>query len=112
MRDAGKAREVLEQQRLAERRLATMVGTNDGFKIAEVDLQLRGPGDFFGTRQSGVPEFKVANIVSDTSILDEARADAFNVVARDPYLKLPENQMLKDHLRTHFRDALSLLQTA
>jgi ATP-dependent DNA helicase RecG len=112
MRDDGKAREVLEQQRLAERRLATMVGTNDGFKIAEVDLQLRGPGDFFGTRQSGVPEFKVANIVSDTLILDEARADAFDVVARDPYLKLPENQMLREHLRTYFRDELSLLQTA
>jgi ATP-dependent DNA helicase RecG len=112
MRGAEKAREALEQQRQAERRLATMVETNDGFKIAEVDLQLRGPGDFFGTRQSGVPEFKVANIVSDTTILDEARADAFDVVARDPYLRRPEHQMIANHLRSHFHEALMLLQTA
>lgn len=100
---------ILDQQRLAERRLATMVGTTDGFKIAEVDLQLRGPGDFFGTRQSGIPEFKVANILTDTTILDAARDDAFHVIESDPRLTLPEHRSLADHLRTFFRDAMSLL---
>jgi ATP-dependent DNA helicase RecG len=100
----------LDQERQAERRLATMVSTNDGFKIAEVDLQIRGPGDFFGTRQSGIPEFKVANILTDTKILEMARHDAFDLVARDPRLQLPEHRQLADYLRLHFRDALSLMR--
>ena len=91
-------------------RLATMVGTTDGFAIAEVDLQLRGPGDFFGTRQSGVPEFKVADILTDTSLLHEARSDAFALVDRDPHLALPDHRPLADHLRSHFREELSLLR--
>ena len=97
-------------ERQAEVRLATMAHTNDGFKIAEIDLQLRGPGDFFGTRQSGIPEFKVANIITDASVLQTARADAFALVARDPHLRLPEHRSLADHLRTHFHEELSLLQ--
>ena len=100
----------LDQQRLAERRLATMVGTTDGFKIAEVDLELRGPGDFFGTRQSGIPEFKVANIISDAHLLEQARADARALIERDPRLELPDHHLIADHLRTHFRDALTLMR--
>jgi ATP-dependent DNA helicase RecG len=99
----------LDQERLAERRLATMVSTTDGFKIAEVDLQLRGPGDFFGTRQSGIPEFKVADILTDTALLDLARADAFALVERDPALHEPEHRTLAEHLRSHFREELSLV---
>jgi len=101
---------LLDQQHLAERRLATMVGTNDGFKIAEVDLNLRGPGDFFGTRQSGLPEFRVGNILTDALILDEARADAFDLVARDPHLHDPTHHSLAEHLRVHFRDELALVR--
>jgi ATP-dependent DNA helicase RecG len=71
--------------------VATMVQTNDGFKIEEVDLQLRGPGDFFGTRQSGVLEFKVADILADKKLLDEARGDAFALIERDARLQLPEH---------------------
>jgi ATP-dependent DNA helicase RecG len=100
----------LDQQRLAERRLATMVATVDGFKIAEVDLELRGPGDFFGTRQSGIPDFKVANILTDTHLLDLARADARALIERDPRLQLPDHRLIADHLRTHFSDALTLMQ--
>lgn len=100
----------LDQQRLAERRLATLVDTTDGFKIAEVDLELRGPGDFFGTRQSGIPEFKVANILTDTQLLDQARADARRLIELDPRLQLPDHRLIADHLRTHFRDALTLMQ--
>ena len=99
----------LDQQRLAERRLATMVSTTDGFKIAEVDLELRGPGDFFGTRQSGVPEFKVANIVTDVRLLEQAREDARALIERDPRLELPDHRLIADHLRSNFRDALSLM---
>jgi ATP-dependent DNA helicase RecG len=102
-------REGPDEQRLAERRLATMVATTDGFKIAEVDLELRGPGDFFGTRQSGLPEFKVANIVSDAPILTAARADAFGIVQNDPQLLRPEHRPLLNHLHTFHREALALL---
>ncbi len=106
--DSIKWHESLDEQRVAERRLATMVQTNDGFKIAEVDLQLRGPGDFFGTRQSGVPEFKVADILTDTTLLENARQDAFEIVERDSRLQLPEHRVVLEHLRALYRDALAL----
>ena len=57
----------------AQRRLDAMVETNDGFRIAEADLELRGPGEFFGTRQSGLPEFRVADLLRDGALLEEAR---------------------------------------
>jgi len=104
------AREAALEQQHAERRLATMVSTTDGFKIAEVDLQLRGPGDFFGTRQSGIPEFRVADIVGDSGVLNQARRDAFRIIERDPGLERSEHQMVGENLRTHFHEALSLLQ--
>jgi len=102
--------EAEREQRLAERRLATMINTTDGFKIAEVDLELRGPGDFFGTRQSGMPEFRVANMLTDTEILEAARTEAFALVDRDAELHLPEHHQLSSHLRTHFRDAFALVR--
>jgi ATP-dependent DNA helicase RecG len=101
----------VDEQHLAERRLAAILETNDGFKIAEYDLELRGPGDFFGTRQSGIPEFRVADILTDGALLDEARHDAFGVVRRDPRLAEPAHRMLAEHFRTRFRDDLSLLRT-
>lgn len=110
--DPAKWHEALNQQRLAERRLATMVHTNDGFKIAEVDLQLRGPGDFFGTRQSGMPEFKVADILTDTQLLDDARRDAFAIIEHDPTLTLPEHRVLAHHLQFLHQDALALMKIA
>lgn len=60
-----------------EQRLEVMRSTNDGFRIAEADLQIRGPGEFLGTRQSGLPDFRVANILRDSRILEDAREDAF-----------------------------------
>jgi ATP-dependent DNA helicase RecG len=65
----------------AERRLAAMVQTNDGFKIAELDLELRGPGEFFGTRQAGLPSFRVANIIRDAKLLELAKREAAAVIA-------------------------------
>jgi ATP-dependent DNA helicase RecG len=63
-----------------------MVETTDGFRIAEVDLKLRGPGKFYGTKQSGLLRLRIANITGDTEILDLARAEAFALVARNPEL--------------------------
>ena len=64
-----------------ERRLEAMVRTNDGFKIAELDLELRGPGEFFGTRQAGMPSFRVANIIRDRELLEAAKREAAAVIA-------------------------------
>lgn len=97
-----------DQQLLAERRLAAMVATTDGFRIAETDLQLRGPGDFFGTRQSGVPEFKIADVIADAALLDEARVDAFAIIESDPHLALAEHRTLLSYLRSRYHDEVKL----
>ncbi len=70
----------------AHKRLSILKSTTDGFKIAEADLMIRGPGEFIGTRQSGLPEFRFANLLRDARILGEARSEAFNVVKEDPTL--------------------------
>ena len=64
-----------------QRRLQAMVDTNDGFKIAELDLEQRGPGEFFGTRQAGLPSFRVANIIRDAQLLEVAKREAAFVLA-------------------------------
>jgi len=71
------------------KRLAMMEETQDGFKIAEADLEIRGPGDFMGTRQSGLPEFKIASISEDGTILQDARERAFKIIEQDPELSHP-----------------------
>ncbi len=76
-------------------RMSVMTDTQDGFKIAEEDLKLRGPGEFYGTRQSGLPEMYIADIVRDIDILTETRQTAFDLVANDPQLRKPENQSLR-----------------
>ena len=70
-----------------------MVGTNDGFEIAEVDLRLRGPGDIMGTQQSGVLNLKIADIIKDNDILQLARHHAKSILKIDPSLTLSENQV-------------------
>jgi ATP-dependent DNA helicase RecG len=69
---------------VAQERLRTMVETTDGFKIAEIDLKLRGPGEFFGTRQWGIPTFRIANLLRDQEILEWAKREAFEFVERPP----------------------------
>jgi ATP-dependent DNA helicase RecG len=98
-----------DQQLLAERRLAAMVATTDGFSIAETDLRLRGPGDFFGTRQSGIPEFKIADILADAALLDAARADALAIVESDPHLGKSEHRSLLSYLRSRYHDEMKLI---
>jgi ATP-dependent DNA helicase RecG len=83
-------------------RLRTMEETNDGFKIAEVDLQIRGPGDFLGTRQSGLPDFKIANIAEDGVLLADARDAAEKLVEVDPDLRMPEHAVMKVHYQIFF----------
>lgn len=79
----------------AKTRINTMVTTNDGFKIAEVDLKLRGPGNLLGTQQSGVLNLKIADIVKDAKLLTIARNTAINLIKEDATLSLPENTPIK-----------------
>jgi ATP-dependent DNA helicase RecG len=92
----------------AKERLAAMEATQDGFRLAEVDLGLRGPGEFFGTRQSGLPEFRTGSLVAHARLLEEARQDAHELVARDPGLRLPEHRALREALVARWRERLEL----
>ncbi len=83
----------------AKQRLETMVKTNDGFKIAEVDMQLRGPGDIQGTQQSGALNFKLADLTKDERIIRAARVAAAEILKNDAELKQPQNLALGDYVR-------------
>jgi ATP-dependent DNA helicase RecG len=83
-----------------------MCATNDGFKIAEKDLELRGPGDIQGTRQSGALNFNLANIVDDRGLLDQARTEVEQILANDADLTSSENYALLMHLK-HMRGGQS-----
>lgn len=93
----------------AERRIAAMLETTNGFKIAEIDLKLRGPGDFFGTRQSGFPELHIANLMTDTDLLTLARQQAFDLIKNDPHLRHPDHQELRTYFHERMKDALALI---
>lgn len=84
----------------AKTRLQTMVDTNDGFQIAEVDLRLRGAGDIMGTRQSGDVELKLADLVNDGPILQRARGAALHIIQEDPKLQQPEHKPLIPRLKS------------
>jgi len=92
----------------AQQRIAAMVSTNDGFRIAEVDLELRGPGEFFGTRQSGLPEFRTADLLRDAALLEEARREAQAIIAADPELRDPAHRALRASLLARWRGKLAL----
>jgi ATP-dependent DNA helicase RecG len=95
----------------ARRRLKIMEQTDDGFRIAEEDLAIRGPGEFMGTRQSGLPDFRVASIVRDGRLLSEARTDAFALVAEDPRLESPAHGLLRAELLRRWGGRLELAKT-
>ena len=82
----------------ARERIRIMVSTNNGFEIAEKDLELRGPGEIEGTRQSGALNFKLASIVQDRQMLDTARSYATSILESDPELSSAENLPLKNFL--------------
>jgi len=91
----------------AQARLAIMESTQDGFRIAEEDLRLRGPGEFFGTRQSGLPEFRIADLVRDHAVLELARQDAFALLREQP--RLESVPALRAEFQRRFRDRMDLL---
>ena len=94
----------------AAARIGAMIRTNDGFEIAEIDMNLRGPGDFFGTRQHGLPQFKLADITQEIELLHQAKEDALELLARDPNLTQPEHLAMRDALAKQFGESLFLAQ--
>jgi ATP-dependent DNA helicase RecG len=93
----------------AKKRLEALCGSNDGFKIAEWDLKLRGPGEFFGTRQHGLPELKIADIINDVKLLYQAREWAFRIVEDDPHLKKKENSGLRINFLRKYKERHKLI---
>ncbi len=96
--------ESLERLRLLEK-------TTDGFEISEEDLRLRGPGDFFGERQSGLPELKVADLISDYPVLVQARAAAEKLLKADPFLEAPEHDDLRKELVLRYHGRIGFLRS-
>jgi len=95
----------------AQRRLDAMVKTNDGFKIAELDLELRGPGEFFGTRQAGLPSFRVANLVRDAQLLEAAKREAAAVIA-GPNTEISAEEISRAlvHMRARWQHTYGLVE--
>ncbi len=94
---------------VASQRLGILCETTDGFRIAEEDLRIRGPGELLGTRQHGWPEFRVANLLEDVDLLMQARDDAARIVRDDPRLRMPAHAALRSELRRRFRDKVALI---
>jgi len=95
----------------SRKRLQTMTSTNDGFEIAEVDLQLRGPGDLEGTMQSGLPfDLKIASLSKDSQLLQYVRQVAMEVLDEDPHLTNPKNQILINHLEKSAKERITFSQ--
>ena len=86
-----------KQSEESRTRLRAMEETEDGFKISEYDMELRGAGDFFGTRQSGLPAFRIADLLNDQHILVQAREAAFDLISADPDLDSNEHAKMKDY---------------
>jgi ATP-dependent DNA helicase RecG len=93
---------------IARRRLEVLAKTDDGFAIAEEDLRLRGPGELWGVRQSGLPRLRLADLAGDAGLLEEARQAARALVAHDPHLLAAEHRPLRDTLLTGYREPLEL----
>lgn len=93
------------QNEEAQSRLKIMCQTTDGFKIADEDLKLRGPGDFFGSRQHGLPELKIAGLMSDAKVMKEAQKTAKRILDKDPDLENEENALLKESVKKLFSKA-------
>jgi ATP-dependent DNA helicase RecG len=92
----------------AQRRLDAFTRSNDGFELAELDFQLRGPGDLFGTRQHGLPPLRIADLTRDAELVEEARSDAQTLIAADPDLKDAAYAKLKRMVLVRYGEALEL----
>ncbi len=93
-------------------RLNILCETNDGFRIAEADLRLRGPGELLGTRQHGLPTFKVADLIADFDLLEQARDDAARILQDDGELSRPDHAALRDELALRYSDTAGLIDVA
>jgi ATP-dependent DNA helicase RecG len=95
----------------AEARLNAMVATQNGFELAELDLAQRGPGEFFGTRQTGLPEFRVANLLRDRPVLELAKAEAERFAAKpDPVLSKEERDAVWERLKQQWQRRYGLME--
>src|SRR5690554_7420617 len=84
-----------------------MVATNDGFKIAEVDLEIRGPGDIMGTQQSGILNLRLADLARDGQLVSAARQAAREILTEDPLLQKNKHYLLREELKRHLKDRKS-----
>jgi len=96
----------------ADERLKVITKTTDGFKIAETDMRLRGPGEFFGIRQSGELKFSAADLSKDMLLIEKARETAFELVEDDPQLRKPENDPVREYFLMNYKDSMSLIKIA
>lgn len=90
-------------------RMQAISSVEDGFALAEQDLKIRGPGDYYGTRQHGIPELKIADIVRDVGLMEKARNEANLILEKDPELETTENKQLKKRLQEKFHDLVDLI---
>jgi ATP-dependent DNA helicase RecG len=97
---------------IAKQRLEILVRSNDGFEIAEHDLRLRGPGELFSTRQHGLPDLKIANIIDDFELLSMARRDAFEIIKADPAMQQAEHKNIRKELIAKFEGKIELVDIA
>lgn len=93
----------------SRKRLNVMVETTDGFKISNVDLEMRGPGEFFGIRQSGELKFTAADLTKDAHLTEKARHSAFKLIEEDPQLRMPGNESIRDHFLKNYSDSMGLV---
>jgi len=97
---------------LSQKRLEVFAKTLDGFKIAEEDLRIRGPGEFFGTAQHGLPEMKLADLIDDFQLLTRARRDVEDILARDPNLSQAEHSKLRRELIRRLGGKIGFIEAA
>lgn len=89
------------------KRISAMVNYTDGFKLAEVDLEIRGQGDFFGTKQSGLPSLRFADILKDTIVISQSKNDALDILENDPKLEHSDNKIILESLKDYYKDSTS-----
>ncbi len=97
---------------IAMKRLSILCETTDGFKIAETDMEIRGPGEFFGIRQSGILNFSCTDLNKDKDVLETARKIAFKIIEEDPQLRKPEHSVIKKTFVKNYKDSLYLMEIA
>lgn len=95
------------EDKLAKERLKTLCQTQNGFELAEYDLRLRGPGDFFGTKQHGLPQFKLINLYEDHEIIQTVNKSFMKTIKQDPALSFPDNQNIVKAIKQRYPEIIS-----